>query len=278
MTGESACALPENFDAEITARSPAKTPLAKVWPLMGYAPQAEAERAGVISNGRTNLTAAELEGERELSRLIESGELASTTPKLNESLTDEDDNPKPADAPKPDDTPGSSAGKTRRCACRRAETGRCRTGAKPGQRIRTPPPSVGATCRRAASPADSNATAHRAGRCAKQLATKYSEINLALDELADKLDNGEVDQGQYDKQSRALSKSARRTGTSVQRQHRQAERHHGRRAGGQRKDSVARSGKDPLTITVNTFPVAAGQRYLQGRHRRPRAWKPCSRH
>ena len=54
------------------------------------------------------LTAAELEGERELSRLIESGELASTTPKLNESLTDEDDNPKPADAPKPDDSPAAA--------------------------------------------------------------------------------------------------------------------------------------------------------------------------
>jgi hypothetical protein len=37
VTGESACASPENFDAEIDRRIARENAVAKVWPLMGYA-------------------------------------------------------------------------------------------------------------------------------------------------------------------------------------------------------------------------------------------------
>lgn len=36
VTGESACASPENFDAEIGMKIARKNAIAKVWPLMGY--------------------------------------------------------------------------------------------------------------------------------------------------------------------------------------------------------------------------------------------------
>ena len=36
VTGESACASPENFDAEIGRRIARENAVAKVWPLMGY--------------------------------------------------------------------------------------------------------------------------------------------------------------------------------------------------------------------------------------------------
>ncbi|WP_420170395.1 Gp49 family protein [Pseudomonas alloputida] len=36
VTGESACASPENFDAEIGKRIARENAVAKVWPLMGY--------------------------------------------------------------------------------------------------------------------------------------------------------------------------------------------------------------------------------------------------
>ncbi len=36
VTGESACASPENFDAEIGRRIARENAIAKVWPLMGY--------------------------------------------------------------------------------------------------------------------------------------------------------------------------------------------------------------------------------------------------
>ncbi len=36
VTGESACASPENFDAEIGRKIARKNAVAKVWPLMGY--------------------------------------------------------------------------------------------------------------------------------------------------------------------------------------------------------------------------------------------------
>lgn len=36
VTGESACASPENFDAEIGRKIARQNALAKVWPLMGY--------------------------------------------------------------------------------------------------------------------------------------------------------------------------------------------------------------------------------------------------
>lgn len=41
ITGESACASPENFDAEIGRKIARANALAKVWPLMGYALRAE---------------------------------------------------------------------------------------------------------------------------------------------------------------------------------------------------------------------------------------------
>lgn len=37
VTGESACASPENFDAEIGRRVARQNAISKVWPLMGYA-------------------------------------------------------------------------------------------------------------------------------------------------------------------------------------------------------------------------------------------------
>lgn len=37
VTGESACASPENFDAEIGRKIARANAIAKVWPLMGYA-------------------------------------------------------------------------------------------------------------------------------------------------------------------------------------------------------------------------------------------------
>lgn len=37
VTGESACASPENFDAEIGRKVARENAIAKVWPLMGYA-------------------------------------------------------------------------------------------------------------------------------------------------------------------------------------------------------------------------------------------------
>lgn len=37
VTGESACASPENFDAELGKKIARQNAVAKVWPLMGYA-------------------------------------------------------------------------------------------------------------------------------------------------------------------------------------------------------------------------------------------------
>ena len=37
VTGESACASPENFDAELGRKIARKNAIDKVWPLMGYA-------------------------------------------------------------------------------------------------------------------------------------------------------------------------------------------------------------------------------------------------
>lgn len=37
VTGESACASPENFDAEIGRKIARQNAISKVWPLMGYA-------------------------------------------------------------------------------------------------------------------------------------------------------------------------------------------------------------------------------------------------
>lgn len=37
VTGESACASPENFDAELGRKIARQSAVAKIWPLMGYA-------------------------------------------------------------------------------------------------------------------------------------------------------------------------------------------------------------------------------------------------
>lgn len=44
VTGESACASPENFDAEIGRKIARQNAVAKVWPLMGYALKNELSR------------------------------------------------------------------------------------------------------------------------------------------------------------------------------------------------------------------------------------------
>ena len=41
VTGESACAAPENFDAEIGRKVARQNALNKIWPLMGYALRSE---------------------------------------------------------------------------------------------------------------------------------------------------------------------------------------------------------------------------------------------
>lgn len=44
VTGESACASPENFDAEIGRRIARENAVQKIWPLMGYALKERLER------------------------------------------------------------------------------------------------------------------------------------------------------------------------------------------------------------------------------------------
>jgi len=41
VVGESACASPENFNAELGAKIARGNAVAKVWPLMGYAPKVQ---------------------------------------------------------------------------------------------------------------------------------------------------------------------------------------------------------------------------------------------
>lgn len=45
VTGESACASPENFDAEIGRKVARQNAVAKIWPLMGYQLKSELESA-----------------------------------------------------------------------------------------------------------------------------------------------------------------------------------------------------------------------------------------
>ena len=44
VTGESACASPENFDAELGCKIARQNAVNKIWPLMGYALKAKAKR------------------------------------------------------------------------------------------------------------------------------------------------------------------------------------------------------------------------------------------
>lgn len=46
VTGESACASPENFDAEIGRKVARANAVSKVWPLMGYALKERLHQAG----------------------------------------------------------------------------------------------------------------------------------------------------------------------------------------------------------------------------------------
>ncbi len=46
VTGESACASPENFDAEIGRKIARQNAINKVWPLMGYALKQKLHEAG----------------------------------------------------------------------------------------------------------------------------------------------------------------------------------------------------------------------------------------
>lgn len=45
VTGESACASPENFDAEIGRRTARENAVQKIWPLMGYELRTKLARA-----------------------------------------------------------------------------------------------------------------------------------------------------------------------------------------------------------------------------------------
>lgn len=49
VTGESACASPENFDAEIGRKIARQNAVAKVWPLMGY--ELRSKLAGATNGG-----------------------------------------------------------------------------------------------------------------------------------------------------------------------------------------------------------------------------------
>ncbi len=50
VTGESACASPENFNAEIGRKIARQNAVAKIWPLMGY------ELRSRLAEGRTTIT------------------------------------------------------------------------------------------------------------------------------------------------------------------------------------------------------------------------------
>jgi hypothetical protein len=51
VTGESACASPENFDAEIGRKIARKNAVDKVWPLMGYALKQKLHEGEVSATG-----------------------------------------------------------------------------------------------------------------------------------------------------------------------------------------------------------------------------------
>ena len=87
----------------------------------------------------------------------------------------------------------------------------------------------------------------------KALASEYSGINPALDELADKLDEGEITQGQYDKQKRALEQKRDEL-------RRQYDTNNGKLSSlieGEQQSSAKIQGleqqKDPVVIAVNAF-------------------------
>jgi hypothetical protein len=51
VTGESACASPENFNAEIGRKIARENAIAKVWPLMGYALKEKLHQGGATQHG-----------------------------------------------------------------------------------------------------------------------------------------------------------------------------------------------------------------------------------
>jgi hypothetical protein len=52
VTGESACASPENFDAEIGRKVARQNAVQKIWPLMGYALKQELHAAAQLDDDR----------------------------------------------------------------------------------------------------------------------------------------------------------------------------------------------------------------------------------
>jgi len=52
VTGESACASPENFDAEIGRKIARQNAEQKIWPLMGYALKQQLHAASLLDDGR----------------------------------------------------------------------------------------------------------------------------------------------------------------------------------------------------------------------------------
>jgi hypothetical protein len=64
VTGESACASPENFDADVGRKIARANAVNKVWPLMGYELRSKlAEMAAARAEPRTALEAARMRGE-----------------------------------------------------------------------------------------------------------------------------------------------------------------------------------------------------------------------
>ena len=55
VTGESACASPENFDAEIGRDIARKNAVQKIWPLMGYELRSKLAGAKTLANGLPSL-------------------------------------------------------------------------------------------------------------------------------------------------------------------------------------------------------------------------------
>lgn len=192
------------------------------------------------------LTQAEMEGERELARMIESGELATAIPSSQVTNDDKDEPANPADpapevpaAPSEPESPAAPA-----------------TPADPEQP---------AAPEQAIEQIDALLTVEQQAllkltqdrvqieEAQKALASEYSGINPALDELADKLDEGEITQGQYDKQKRALEQKREDL-------RRQYDTNNGKLSSlieGEQQSSARIHGleqqKDPVVVAVNAF-------------------------
>ena len=201
-----------------------------------------------------HLTQAELEGERELARLIESGELAQATPASAQS-GDETDHTV-------DDTQ-STQDKLQAEADKASADDSAPVAAIETQTTEETQPEAAADASIEAIEYDLQvqqsalleATQARLAMEARQqeLAEQFSGINPALDELADRLDDGELTQGQYDKQKRALEDQR----TALQREY---EANHAKisevnltEVQASAKIQELEAAKNPLNILVNEF-------------------------